>query len=544
MHFDVFAITRVAPGTNTSCQRIGNPGIQGQTRIVERERDASPLGHLPRVPEQPEAGDVGDRVHSSAMLLEGFGRCTIEATHAGNYLSLVGSVTSSKRYCGTQWLGDHEYIAGNGTSLAENLVGVNKSLHSKAKDWFRIANRVPAGNGTAGFGHNGCSGFKDCRDRLAWEVLGERSDIDSDGDSPTHRKYVAARVRRRDRSEVTGMVHQRREEVGGAHHCEVVGDLVHGCIIERGESHDERGIAGDGKFADEAREQRRAPLRGATAARRPFGEADTVEICHVGQPTVGVMISLGPYTFTTTDALRTLGNLNGLWTEMMRGRHSTAADAIGDALTKRLAAALGARPGATLAELSLLGAKLPARSPVLASCLDDVWRCLAEACDVLRADGQLPATAEGLVTQLSSSSGGVPKIAIGAVDVDFGGVIGDVQGSRAHHGRPWQALCLYADELIDAFRTDDHPIARGCAGENITVAGIDWSLVRPGVRLRIGTVLADVQAYAVPCHHNAQWFNDGDFNRMSSTRGPVSRVYATVREPGRIVTGDAIVLEP
>lgn len=256
------------------------------------------------------------------------------------------------------------------------------------------------------------------------------------------------------------------------------------------------------------------------------------------------MITLGPYTFTPTDAQRTLGNLDGLWTEMMRGRTSAAADAICGGLATRLGAALGAHTGASLTQLSALAAKLPARSPVLESCLDDAWRCLAEACDVLRADGQLPATATGVVTQLSSSSGGVPKIALDAVDVDFGGVVGDVQGSRAHHGRPWQALCLYSDELIDAFRADDHPIARGCAGENITVAGIDWSQVRPGVRLSIGTVLADVQAFAVPCRHNAQWFSDGDFNRMSSTRGPVSRVYATVREPGRIVTGDTIVLEP
>jgi MOSC domain-containing protein YiiM len=138
----------------------------------------------------------------------------------------------------------------------------------------------------------------------------------------------------------------------------------------------------------------------------------------------------------------------------------------------------------------------------------------------------------------------VPKLALDSVDVSFSGVVGDVQGSRQHHGRPWQALCLYADEVIDAFRSDGHPITRGSAGENITVRGLNWADVRPGVRLRVGTVLADVQAYAIPCRHNAQWFSDGDFNRMSSQRGPVSRVYATVREPGRITTGDEVVLEP
>ena len=71
-------------------------------------------------------------------------------------------------------------------------------------------------------------------------------------------------------------------------------------------------------------------------------------------------------------------------------------------------------------------------------------------------------------------------------------------------------------------------------------AGIPAFFTKTGV----GTVVADVQAYAVPCRHNAQWFTDGDFNRMSSRRGPVSRVYATVIEPGRIVTGDTVILEP
>jgi hypothetical protein len=248
--------------------------------------------------------------------------------------------------------------------------------------------------------------------------------------------------------------------------------------------------------------------------------------------------------FTETDALRTLGNLDALWSSMMEGRASARADVIGSDLASRIAAALGAAPDASLAELSILSATTLAGSALLGELLDDVWTSLAAAAQALRSDGQLPATASGVVSQLSTSKGGVPKLALDEVHISFTGVDGDAQGSRQHHGRPWQALCLYADEVIDAFRTEGHPISRGSAGENITVSGLPWSEVRPGVRLRIGTVIADVQAYAVPCRHNAQWFSDGDFNRMSSLRGPVSRVYATVREPGRIVTGDAIILEP
>ena len=102
---------------------------------------------------------------------------------------------------------------------------------------------------------------------------------------------------------------------------------------------------------------------------------------------------------------------------------------------------------------------------------------------------------------------------------------------------------------LDTKETDElwilaagHPIAAGSAGENVTVRGLDWADVRPGTRLRMGTVLCEISAWALPCKHNARWFADGDFNRMHHERGPVSRAYATVLEPGGIRTGDPAVL--
>jgi MOSC domain-containing protein YiiM len=230
------------------------------------------------------------------------------------------------------------------------------------------------------------------------------------------------------------------------------------------------------------------------------------------------MIVLGPYRFTDTDAERTVAALPRLWQWLGEGRDTAAID--------------GLRPtDAALAE------------PVKAA-LPAVWSALLAAGPALRAAGQLPAAASGSVTGLHLSKGGVPKQPIDRVEVDFGGVVGDKQGTRQHHGRPWQALCLWSQEVIDAFAADGHPIAAGFAGENITVCGFDWADVRPGVRLQVGSVLCEVSAYAIPCRHNAPWFSDGDFNRMHSDRGPVSRIYATVLQPGRITVGDAVVLEP
>lgn len=120
----------------------------------------------------------------------------------------------------------------------------------------------------------------------------------------------------------------------------------------------------------------------------------------------------------------------------------------------------------------------------------------------------------------------------------------DRQRNRKHHGRPFQALCLWSEEIIDGLRRDGHPIAAGSAGENITTRGIEWATLTMGTRLRIGSVIAQLSAYAIPCGHQAQWFTDGDFSRLHHDNGDISRLYATVIEPGTISTGDRIIVEP
>jgi MOSC domain-containing protein YiiM len=153
--------------------------------------------------------------------------------------------------------------------------------------------------------------------------------------------------------------------------------------------------------------------------------------------------------------------------------------------------------------------------------------------------------ATGKVIGLFVSEGGVPKLPIDQAVVGYRGVDGDHQATRQHHGRVWQALCLWSSEVIDELRAEGHPIAPGNAGENVSVSGIDWSTIRPGVRVQLGDVLAEVSAYATPCSKNAGWFVDSDFGRMNHDIHPgVSRVYASVVRDGVIRPGDTVTVEP
>jgi MOSC domain-containing protein YiiM len=121
------------------------------------------------------------------------------------------------------------------------------------------------------------------------------------------------------------------------------------------------------------------------------------------------------------------------------------------------------------------------------------------------------------------------------------GMQGDRQRNRRFHGGPNRALCVYARERLDVLAADGHPVAPGALGENVTVAGLEWGLVRPGVRLRIGGVEGEVTGYAAPCKNIAGAFSDGDFSRVGQKVNPGwSRVYLRIVHEGRIVIGDAV----
>lgn len=151
----------------------------------------------------------------------------------------------------------------------------------------------------------------------------------------------------------------------------------------------------------------------------------------------------------------------------------------------------------------------------------------------------------GRVHQINVSGGGVPKLPVPEAHFGTDGVTGDRHADTVHHGGPHQAVCLYSLEVIEGLRAEGHPIHPGAAGENLTVAGIDWASVRPGTRLRAGEALLEITKPTSPCHKNARWFLDGRFDRMHDGRHPGwSRMYAKVLEEGLVRTGDPVDLSP
>ena len=148
----------------------------------------------------------------------------------------------------------------------------------------------------------------------------------------------------------------------------------------------------------------------------------------------------------------------------------------------------------------------------------------------------------GHIFQINSSDGGVPKIAVREALLTPTGLVGDRQADRRFHGGPERALSLYPLELILQLQAEGHPIYPGSVGENVTVAGLDWSALEPGSRLALGDeVLVEISSYAGPCQTIAASFTDGAFKRISQKKHPgQSRLYARVLQTGRLIVGQRV----
>ncbi len=150
------------------------------------------------------------------------------------------------------------------------------------------------------------------------------------------------------------------------------------------------------------------------------------------------------------------------------------------------------------------------------------------------------------VFRINVSNGGVPKLPVPRAEISSSGVAGDRQNNLEFHGGPDRAVCLFSLERIMALQAEGHPVFPGSTGENLTVSGLDWDEIVPGMRLKVGeAVILEVTSYTTPCKTIGMSFADGNSIRISQKAHPGwARLYARVLEPGAISIGDGIRLLP
>ena len=151
----------------------------------------------------------------------------------------------------------------------------------------------------------------------------------------------------------------------------------------------------------------------------------------------------------------------------------------------------------------------------------------------------------GRLESINTSRGGVPKESAFEALVTAQGLDGDQHSDLRSHGGLDRAVVLYSLDVIRALQREGHAIAAGSTGENLTVAGVDWSSVAPGVEVRVGGVRLLITTYVSPCEHVGPYFVDQDFTRISQKQHPGwSRVAARVVAGGMVRIGDPVVVSP
>lgn len=128
-----------------------------------------------------------------------------------------------------------------------------------------------------------------------------------------------------------------------------------------------------------------------------------------------------------------------------------------------------------------------------------------------------------------------------AAHVGVGGVEGDRQRDLRYHGGPDRAVSIYSLDLIHALQVEGHRITVGSIGENLTLAGMDWASMKPGVQLAIGDAVLELTRPAYPCEKVAGSFRKGEFVRVSEKVHPGwSRFYSRVLGEGTVRVGDQV----
>jgi MOSC domain-containing protein YiiM len=151
----------------------------------------------------------------------------------------------------------------------------------------------------------------------------------------------------------------------------------------------------------------------------------------------------------------------------------------------------------------------------------------------------------GVVESVNVSRGGVPKTSVFEARITEQGLDGDHQADPRYHGGPDRAVVLFSLDVLRLLQREGHPIGVGTTGENLTVSGIEWTSIVPGITVQVGVTRLLITRYAAPCHKIGGSFLKRDFRRVAQDEYPgFSRVCARVLQGGIVRPGDSVSVVP
>jgi MOSC domain-containing protein YiiM len=158
---------------------------------------------------------------------------------------------------------------------------------------------------------------------------------------------------------------------------------------------------------------------------------------------------------------------------------------------------------------------------------------------------------QGIIVQVNTSRGGLPKRAVPGGFISEVGLEGDAHAHPGIHGGPRKAILLIAAEIVDDLAARGYPLFYGALGENLTTLGIPVRQLRIGDRLAAGGALLEITQPRGPCsglHVYGESLKNQIYDARvealdpDSPRWGMSGFYARVLEPGYVRANDSVRL--
>lgn len=131
----------------------------------------------------------------------------------------------------------------------------------------------------------------------------------------------------------------------------------------------------------------------------------------------------------------------------------------------------------------------------------------------------------------------------GPVWLSYGGLRGDGQADRKHHGGPDKAVCAYCAEHYQYWRTQPRlgAIGFGGFGENLSLGGADETGLCIGDRFELGEAVVEVSQPRQPCWKLARRWGIPELKEHVERKGYTGFYFRVIRH-GWVKAGDSGVL--
>ena len=199
------------------------------------------------MPQKAEAGDVGAGVDGEVR--QDFGTCLVEREHGFHGFGEVGfgEVTGLEGVGdqpGAQFLGEDEAVAGLGTGVGVDAVGVDEAGDGEAVLEFWVLHGVAADERAAGFGRLGLTAEENLVEDLRIEFVGGKTrDVERGERLAAHGVHVAERVGRGNGSKGVGIVDDGGEEIDGLHEGLALVEAIDAGVVGEVEADEQVGIS-------------------------------------------------------------------------------------------------------------------------------------------------------------------------------------------------------------------------------------------------------------------------------------------------------------